>query len=200
MRLLTGAILLCELLLISACASRPVEDHYYSLVLASETEASTGTTKIGATRLIVEPIQLPDYLNQRGIVMQVGSNQVQAANHNFWAEPLDEAIAKVLVGDLSGRVDDFAIGRDIGRFATDGECRLRVEFDRFHATNDSRVVNSGRFWIENTRISERHEFDVTQTLAFNGYGHAVDALRESIVSLATKITDTLDQKSHCLAD
>ena len=89
---------------LAACASTPVEDHYYSLVIADD-EAAEPATDVATGVLIVGPIQLPEYLNKRGLTIQVDSNQLQTANHHFWAEPLDEAISKVLARDLAGRAE-----------------------------------------------------------------------------------------------
>jgi uncharacterized lipoprotein YmbA len=148
-------------------------------------------------QLIVGPIQLPEYLNRRGLAMQIDSNQIQTANHHFWAEPLEEAISKVLVRDIANLASGVTVDRDAGRWTDPGDCRLRIEFDKFHATDRSRVVSSGRYWISSADSDVRQEFDVTESISADGHAHAVAALRRSLGTLATQITDTIESNSQC---
>jgi uncharacterized lipoprotein YmbA len=194
-----GCFALVASLGLAACASNPVDDHYYSLVLAADDSAAPDMAVVSAV-LIVGPIQLPEYLNKRGLTMQVDSNQVQTANHHFWAEPLDEAISKVLVRDIARRNGNLGVERDAGRWTDSGSCRLRIEFDKFHATNRSSVVSSGRYWVSSLDSSIKQEFNVTQRLSADGYGPAVAALRESLDDLATQINETISSNSQCSGD
>ena len=194
-----GCMALLALLGLAACASNPVEDHYYSLVLAAD-DSTAPDMAVANAMLIVGPIQLPEYLNKRGLTIQVDSNQVQTANHHFWAEPLDEAISKVLVRDIASRNNNLGVERDAGRWTGGGTCRLRIEFDKFHATNRSSVVSSGRYWVSSSDSTVKQEFDVTQRLSADGYGPAVAALRDSLDDLATQINETINNNSQCSGD
>ncbi len=185
---------------LTACASSPVEDHYYSLVLAADDVVVTDDAEAARAHLIVGPVQLPEYLNRRGLTIQIDSNQIQMANHHFWAEPLEEAISKVLVRDIAHLTSGVMVDRDAGRWTDTGDCRLRVEFDKFHATNESRVVSSGRYWVSSSGSSVTKEFAVTQTISADGYAHAVEALRRSLGLLANQISDTIDSNSTCTVE
>jgi uncharacterized lipoprotein YmbA len=180
-----------------ACGSNPVEDRYYSLVLAADDVMAPVRTEEPKAHLIVGPIQLPDYLNRRGLAIQIDYNQIQTANHHFWAEPLEEAISKVLVRDIANLASGITVDRDAGRWTKSGDCRLRIEFDKFHATDRSRVVSSGRYWISSSGSDVRQEFEVTLTLSADGHANAVAALRRSLGTLATQITDTIESSSQC---
>jgi uncharacterized lipoprotein YmbA len=188
------------LLGLMACGSNPVEDHYYSLVLAADDVMVPVRTDEAKAHLIVGPIQLPDYLNRRGLAIQIDSNQIQTANHHFWAEPLEEAISKVLVRDISSLASGVTVDRDAGRWTDSGDCRLRIEFDKFHATDRSRVVSSGRYWVSSADSDFKQEFEVTRTLSADGHANAVAALRRSLGILAAQVTDTIDSNSQCSAE
>ena len=185
---------------LAACASSPVEDNYYSLVLAADDVVAPDAGDEAQVHLIVGPVQLPEYLNKRGLAMQVGSNQVQTAYHHFWAEPLQEAISKVLVRDIAYLADGVTVDRDAGRWTVSGDCRLRIEFDKFHATDRSRVVSSGRYWISSADSSVKQEFNITQSIFADGYASAVEALRESLGVLATEIADTIESHPQCVKE
>lgn len=188
------------LLGLTACGSNPVEDHYYSLVLAASDVAAPDVSDEAQGRLIVGPVQLPEYLNRRGLAMQTGSNQIHTANHHFWAEPLEEAIPKVLARDIADLADGVTVDRDAGRWTDAGDCRLRIEFDRFHATDRSRVVASGRYWLSSSAPGVRQEFDVTETISRDGYAQAVTALRKALRTLATQIARSIETSSPCSPD
>lgn len=194
-----NGMLIIALFGLAACGSNPVEDHYYSLVLAADDVQASSEAETSA-RLIVGPVQLPEFLNRRGMAMQVGSNQVQTANHHFWAEPLEEAIAKVLVRDIANLAQGLAVDRDAGRWTDTGDCRLRIEFDKFHATDRARVVNSGRYWISSPDSSVKQEFDLSERLPAGGYANAVSALRRSLGTLAAQIAGTIESNPQCIRE
>jgi uncharacterized lipoprotein YmbA len=172
------SLVVVVLLGLAACGSNPVQDNYYSLVLAADDVTAPVDTGESNPHLVVGPVQLPEYLQRRGIAMQIGANQIQTANHHLWAEPLEEAIAKVLVRDIADLASGVTVNRDAGRWSDSGDCRLRIEFDSFHATDRARVVGSGRYWLSSADREVRQEFDLTETLYGDGYAQAVAALRQ----------------------
>ena len=192
-----NSFLIIVLLGLVACGSNPLEDHYYSLVLAADDVTAPVRTEETTAHLIVGPVRLPEYLNRRGLTMQIDANQIQTANHHFWAEPLEEAISKVLVRDIANLVSGVTVDRDAGRWTDSGDCRLRIEFDKFHATDQSRVVSSGRYWVSSSDANIKQEFAVTQTLSADGHAYAVAALRRSLRTLATQITDSVESNPQC---
>lgn len=186
------------ILVLSACGSSPlVEDHYYSLVLAADDSAAAIEDESSTPRLIVGPIQLPTYLSVRGLPMQVGPNRIESAYHHFWAEPLDEAIAKVLTQDIAENTTGMNVERESGRFTAQEDCRVRLEFDAFHPTNTSRAVTSGRYWVLSKDASSRQAFSLTRTLTSDGYAHAVDVLRGILAELAQQISDEVQRNPAC---
>ena len=186
------------LVFFTACGSNPVvQDRYYSLVLAAEGVAVSGDDERARSRLIVGPIQLPSYLSTRRLPLQVGVNEIESANHHYWAEPLDEAIAKVLTRDIAVRTDGIDVEREAGRWTPENDCRVRLEFDAFHPTSDSRVLTSGRYWVSSEDTSRRHAFNLTRTLTMDGYAHAVDVLRDTLEVLADQISVNVRETSVC---
>jgi hypothetical protein len=192
-----NSFLIIVLLGLTACGSNPLQDHYYSLVLAADDVTAPVRTEEATAHLIVGPVRLPEYLNRRGLAIQIDANQIQTANHHFWAEPLEEAISKVLVRDIADLASGVTVDRDAGRWTDSGDCHLRIEFDKFHATDQSRVVSSGRYWVSSSDANIKQEFAVTQTLFADGHAHAVAALRRSLRTLATQITDSVESNPQC---
>jgi uncharacterized lipoprotein YmbA len=195
--LLVIVLLVLVLLGLTACGSNPVDDNYYSLVLAADDVSAPAANEDAKAHLVVGPVELPEYLDRQGIAMQIGANQVQTANHHLWAEPLEEAISKVLVRDIASLANGLTVDRDAGRWTDTSDCRLRIEFDKFHATDRARVVSSGRYWLSSADSEVRQEFDVAETISADGYAYAVAALRRSLDTLARQIAATIENHSRC---
>ena len=89
------SIALCAVL-IAACGPSATA-HFYTL---SSTAAADG----GATAsyaVAVGPVTVPGYADRPQMVVQAGANRVELEEFERWATPLDEAIARVVAGDLA---------------------------------------------------------------------------------------------------
>ena len=83
--------------LLFACQSSP-KKNYYLLTgpVAANTNSSNITTLIG-----IGPVEVADYLNRLHIIYQTDSNSVIVAENDYWAEPLDKGIARVIALNLT---------------------------------------------------------------------------------------------------
>ncbi len=171
--------------LTTACRKPPpVENHYYSIVLeATELPPAAGSQPPTA-RVDLLDVHLPDFLKSRSLVLQVNSNEVRHARHHHWGEPLHDGIRKVLARDLSVALPSLDIAPGPGHNA---DCTLQLDFDRFHATDDSRVVVSGRYTWNNGENTVRRDFDVTQVQHGDGYTNAVKAMRHAVRALSNEL-------------
>lgn len=179
---------------LTGCGSTPPEDRYYSLVLQAADEGAVATSESADVVVNLTHIDLPAFLDSRAMVLQTGANEVEIAQHNFWAESLDEAIGKVLVRDIAQSSRRIDIARNTQR---DAACELRVEFDRFHATDSGRVLASGRYVLSSGNVTRQSGFDVSQRLSTDGYASAVVALRRSLADLATHIINEVEARDAC---
>jgi uncharacterized protein len=96
---------------LSSCAvSDPTQ--FYALSRAAAPPASTASasvamSRVDATRIVgigVGPVTVPGYLDRTQIVMRTGTDQVQISTFHRWAEPLEDAIARVLAEEIAARV------------------------------------------------------------------------------------------------
>ncbi len=77
------------------CASTPAR--FYSL---NSTATATGTPAERAT-VMVGPVSIPASVDQPEFVVQVAPNRVDVDEFNRWDAPLNDAIARVVAGDLA---------------------------------------------------------------------------------------------------
>lgn len=190
----TRTAVFVSILGVVACASAPVEEHHYSLLLDALSDSNVAALADTAATLTVTSITLPEYLQSNNLVMQVGNNEILPARRHFWAEPLDEAIKTVLANDLDRRLPDIAV-RSVP--TADG-CSLSVQFDRFHATDRARVVASGRYTLLSPDGRIERTFDTSRTLSIGGFNNSISELRKSVSELADGLTSEIEEKISCL--
>ena len=86
---------LCLLLCLMSCASSP-PSNFYRLTPAVDHAPGGATPSLG-----IGPVDIPEFLNRNALVYTRGGNQLQLAESERWAEPLDDGITRVLGLNLS---------------------------------------------------------------------------------------------------
>jgi hypothetical protein len=83
-----------------ACSFGPKEDpsRFYVLSAVAEQEAES---RIGSAYIGIGPINVPVYLDRPQFVTRVSENKIDLREYHRWAEPLDEAITRVLTEDMT---------------------------------------------------------------------------------------------------
>jgi uncharacterized lipoprotein YmbA len=82
--------------LTSACGPSATA-HFYTL----SSTATAGGGAAASYAVAVGPVTVPGYADRPQMVVQAGPNRVELKEFERWATPLDEAIARVIAGDLA---------------------------------------------------------------------------------------------------
>jgi uncharacterized lipoprotein YmbA len=122
---------------------------------------------------------LPAYLDRETLVLQHGSAGLALLDGQRWAEPLRDALPRVLRADLA-RLRGGGVWLAPAPTGTAVAQRLRVELQALQADASARVVRlSARWW-------------------FTG-GASATALREQAVELAVPLADVRDGEAIAVA-
>jgi uncharacterized protein len=122
--------------LLAACSSPP--NHYF--MLSAQSEAANPADPVAKTVALGE-IKLPGALDRPQIARRLGPNQLEFAEYDRWAGPLDQMIRRVLSTDLRARLPagialidndsaasaDVTVAIDIARFDADKAGRVTLE-------------------------------------------------------------------------
>ena len=224
----TPATIILLLTTLSACSANPdipLETRYYLLnnhnVNQSAKNAETNdanvkniakqhsnNTSAKNKKIVnVKVLDLPDYLQQPHLIMQLDQHQIHYARFDMWAEPLKIAFHKALVADLNKNNDNIqfmvksAQERDVADLHHDA---LVVRIDSFHPTSTSIVILSGVFWQESANQNSKNnpnnrphhqpiaqQFSLQLTLQQDGYSHAVSQMRQLVTMVAEDILDAV---------
>lgn len=135
------ASVLC--LLSAGCSlpeAKPDLTRYYVLPTPAETAPATAP----ALRVGLFPVQLPDYLHPRSMVVRQSASEVRYEDGERWAEPLDVGLTRVLRAKLaaSAQVVAYPFRLDESR-----GCDVRVQVLACEGTADGGVNFAATFEI-----------------------------------------------------
>lgn len=93
-------IILTSLLvvLVAGCATSPAPRLY---ALNAELNSPARSFESTSSVVVLKSVLIPDYLDQKKIVMRVAPYQLEHLEFDRWAEPLDQAIGSAIASTIS---------------------------------------------------------------------------------------------------
>lgn len=190
---------LLSIISITACSSNNTpKTQYYLLnsptLAAKVKEIVTPENKQKST-VSVTLFELPEYLTQPSLVLQLSDHQLYYSHFHMWAEPLNLGISQALSQDLNNHESNFNFIIDASINANK-KADITLKISAFQATHQSQVILTGSYFINNPSLISRHktrtnQFNIAVDLVSDGYPHAVEKMRQATQLLAKKITDNL---------
>lgn len=187
------AITICLCMLLLSCTSEPLNVRYYLLhTPANKVLPHSDTTKPVA---VLQSLKVADYLRQSSLVLQVDDHELHFSRQDVWAEKLQSAFYNALLQDLNNKGQRNYLASSAPE-ATVATTVIKVQLNHFHATDTSKVVSSGRYWLtannankdsNKTLVTSAHSFYFESDLTQDGYSHGVEQLRKLIGKLANQI-------------
>lgn len=182
---------LCGLALIFvglASCSTPVEPPltYYRL----DDAAPVTMPAPAAPTLVLDRIDVADFLKQTGLVMQLGNNELQISRQHRWAEPLDQALPRHLQQTLQAETRAYRVLLKGADFISQADLSLRVQINSFHVLGGGEALLSGQYQlIDEQQHAElkADSFRLVGDLQQDGYPHAVQQLQQLLATLAARI-------------
>jgi uncharacterized lipoprotein YmbA len=190
-------LLVCSaLLLLASCASSSPSLNYYLLDSGAGASTIVGSTQVntqGKPLVLVGEVTLSEFLRQSSLLVQLEDHEMHYALNHVWAEPLVDAIPKVLLKDLRRNSSEFNFERGTTEWFGKEAYRLKIQIDQFHPNTEQQVVMSGRYWVTETESGDTiaRDFSLTDTLTQDGYGHAVVKMRRLMTGLAESLLRSL---------
>jgi uncharacterized lipoprotein YmbA len=182
------SMLLAVIVLCAGCSSQPVQTSEYLLrPQTSNFEASSAST------IVLGRIEVAPYLAYEGIVLEVAPGQLNTAQHNLWAEPLEFSVRRYLQVAISN-----AAKEDVGSTLVDNEsAKLQIDviIHQMHATSkgDVKLVAEWRLQdLDSDVLRVRREFSATEALRDDGYPEVVRAHAKLLDALASSIANGID--------
>lgn len=150
-------LLLIVVIFMSACQQSPQKNFYLltSLIPLAEKKHDSSNRLIG-----LGPIELADYLNRPNMVRMHSDNRLNLNTNDFWAEPLDKGIVRVLslnLGNLdtarlmqpfpwrSDRIPAYSLRVTINELVqSDRQTKINATWELVHAA-DKNIIERQHF-------------------------------------------------------
>jgi uncharacterized lipoprotein YmbA len=176
-------VLLALAALPAACSS-PNPNLY---VLAS----IPGASRPGAPRVIqLRAIGIPHYLERSQIVRSSEGYRMEVLSNEWWGEPLDAMMSRILVQELNQRLPDATVYGDAGAISTPPDATVEINLQRFDLDRDGAVLLAAQIAVDRKHVASRGvNFTVRPTDATTGA--LVAAMSSAVAQLADTIAGML---------
>ena len=139
---ITSHALVVACLALAGCAGTPSpKTSFYSLsVEAPPSLSERATGAAAATRVSVTRVGIPGIVDRPQIVLRTATNSVEIFDFHRWAEPLQEAIPRVVAGNLARQLGPgYAVSANILP-GLPPDVRVAVDVQKFEAAMDTGVA------------------------------------------------------------
>lgn len=186
------SLLLLSTLWLSACGSSP-KTQFYTLAAAPEleTKANHSVQSLG-----VGPIELPEMLDQLGVVSQQQDHEITVASYHVWAGDLNEAFGRVLADNLSNLLNIDAVWP----FPWDNRSRphqqVRVHVEQFSGQLGGEITLKAKWSLLNqngSQVLSNHRQIFTRTANKRSYSDYIATLNQLVTELSYAIADSFQE-------
>jgi uncharacterized lipoprotein YmbA len=181
--------------LLPACGSfdpKPDPSRFFTLspLFQSELDAAKTPGSVLGISLGVGPVTLPGYLDREEIVVRIAQNRLRLLEHDRWAEPLEENIARVVSQNIAHLVRAERI--HVYPWPIDRKPVYQVEIDvlRFEPDGDHQAQLSTRWVVRNTSRKDRiryRETRLSRPVPIGSTEASVAALSETLAELSREV-------------
>jgi uncharacterized lipoprotein YmbA len=151
MRLRTTLAVIGLAAALTACAAvRPTRFYTLEPATVPKATAPTPAARAKGTPVGLGPVETPAYLDRPEIVSRRGAYQVEMAEFDRWAEPLQGMLAGLLADRLSEALGGREVVQLPSREGTGPYYGVAVTVDRFDADDTGRVTLDARWRVYRT--------------------------------------------------
>jgi len=182
-------IIAALVILLCACQSSPRKNYY---VLSAASPESSGQV-VDISRIIgIGPIEMADYLHRSQIVYVADDMQLVLEENDYWAEPLDKGIVRVLVLNLMQKDSSRSFVTFPWRSDSKPRYSLRLQIHSLNRNDGQASINSTWTLVDNTQRTEllRRHF-IQSTAASIGVKGLTQAYSQLFAQLAERMDEEL---------
>jgi hypothetical protein len=150
-----------------------------------------GASLTGAPRVVqLRAIGIPHYLERSQIVRSSEGYRMDVLSNEWWGEPLDAMMGRILVEELNQRLPGGTVYGDAGAISTPPDATVEINLQRFDLDHDGAVLLAAQIAVDGKRIASR---GVTFTVrpADATTGALVAAMSSAVGQLADTVAGML---------
>jgi uncharacterized protein len=143
--MLKKILLLLASLSIGACMNSPPSEYF---ALGASEANFTVAEQAPVNQLIgIGPVTIPEYLQHNKIGYWKNAQQLTLLENNYWAEPLERGISRVLALELQAVHPDWRVLQFPWPANQRPGYSLKVDIQRFDAFTDHAVIEANLDWV-----------------------------------------------------
>lgn len=168
------------------CSQTPqLTNQYYALGAADLT--LTPVPSNNKATLVIKPVELPDYLNSTGVVMQMNDNQVHIAEQHLWAGSLNQQLDRLTLEAITLYLPRWTIVESAQFYPEAGDQYwiLSLSVSRFQGRLEGKAVASGRWSLiaPNGQVVKDELFNYQLDVPTRDYPGIVAKLKQNWLAL-----------------
>jgi len=173
--------------MVSSCGSSSKKVRFYRLTV-SPSESNTDTSLIKPKAEVRVTVNLADFLNQTGIVTQLGPNELTSAHYHLWSEPLQQAVQQQMIQLLNQNQEGILFNALNGTIDSTQKYQLFIKFNNFQGSDKGTVLSSGQYRLYHQKnLIINHTFYFNEPVSGDGYNAVIQQLQQSLVHLSSEI-------------
>lgn len=181
----------------AACSSNNTPQTQYYLLNSPTGANITNAVNENSKNVVITLLELPEYLIQPSLVLQLSSHQLHYSHFHMWAEPLQSSFTQALALDLNTIASRYHFIMPSTPNEINADTNLVVKITAFHVTHQSQAILTGSYWLQGKNIKRKqigNDFSISVQLKSDGYPHAVEQMRKAVTQLANEISNKLTVK------
>jgi uncharacterized lipoprotein YmbA len=150
-----------------------------------------GATRTGAPRTVaLRAIAIAHYLERSQIVRSSEGYRIDVLSNDWWGEPLDTMISRILVQELNQRLPGNTVYADNGAISTPPDATVEINLQRLDLDGQGELLLSAQVAVDDHASSSRGvSFTIRPTAATTQA--LVAAMSEATARLADTIASML---------
>ncbi len=189
---LCGLAVLC--ILLAACQSSPQKKYFYLNTVPTTQKPLAPSTGNITTVIGIGPIEIADHLNRLQIIYSQSNNLLTVADNDYWAEPLDKGIARVLALNLIQRNDNRSFTNFPWRNDSKPQYSLRLQINSMtRANNEASIIATWELMDNNTKVNLQRRNFIRTTPVESGAKNLAQAYSKLLAELATEMDEALNK-------
>jgi uncharacterized lipoprotein YmbA len=149
-----------------------------------------GTALKGAPHTIaLRAIAIAHYLERSQIVRSSEGYRMDVLSNDWWGEPLDTMISRILVQELNQRLPGSTVHADSGAISTTPDATVEINLQRFDLDRDGAVLLVAQVAIDGRRAASRaasltvRPTDATTSALVEAMSNATGQLADMIAAM-----------------
>ncbi|HSC69630.1 MAG TPA: PqiC family protein [Cellvibrio sp.] len=188
-------ILVASFILMTACQHSPRKEYFALNAAAPQTTASSS---VAVEKVIgIGPIKIPEYLQYSRISYWKTPLQLTLHENDYWAEPLEQGISRVLRLHVQAAHPQWRIIQYPWSSTQRPRYSLKVDIQRLDAFSDHAIIEAGidLVDIKNNRVIRSNQFNARVDSTANSAAIAQafsELLRQTAINTSTLVPTKIE--------